>query len=57
MTVEPETSSLHGENRLGNGSTTPPEEANKEHQNHTDRYGDPGRKPWVSCVIREVVEL
>ncbi len=57
MTVEPETSSLHGENRLGNGSNTPPEEANKEHQNHTDRYGDPGRKPWVSCVIREVVEL
>ncbi len=41
---------------LGNGDIIPPEEVNKqEQQENIDKYGDPGRKPWVSCVIRWVV--
>ncbi len=52
-------SPLNGNNEgLGNNWTIPPEEANKQQQEETtDRYGDPWRGPWVSCVICGVMEL
>ncbi len=52
-------SQLTGDNEgLGNGVIIPPGEVNKqEQQENIYKYGDPARKPWVSCVIRGVVEL
>ncbi len=57
MDDERDTSAHLNENTEGleNGDTIPPEELNKQdQQKHSHIYGDPGRKPWVSCVIRGV---